>query len=113
VHALRQPGHEAQLGHIPRLRLVIAEQVRGRLAPLVAREFDIAVNEDALPRHEYIVEDHVAVGFVEAVRQRIIEGTAGAREWPAWIELEPTALDRDGEAVGVVLIARLQRLNAA
>ncbi len=80
VHALRQACHEAQLGHVARLRLMIAEQMRRRLAPLVARQFDIAIDENMFPRHEDIVEDDVAVGFVEPARQRIIGGAAGARE---------------------------------
>jgi hypothetical protein len=37
VHALRQSGHEAKLGHVARLRLMIAEKMRGCLAPLIAR----------------------------------------------------------------------------
>src|SRR5262249_56220418 len=98
VHALRQPGHKAQLGHIARLRLMIAEKVRGRFAPLVAREFDIAVDENPLPRYEYIVENHVTVGLVEPARQRLIEAAAGAREWAARVEFQPVAVDRDGEA---------------
>ena len=78
VHALRQPRHEAQLGDIARLRLMIAEQMRRRLAPLVARQFDIAIDEDVFPRHEHIVENDVAVGFIEPARQRIVGGAAGA-----------------------------------
>src|SRR5438094_7249511 len=92
---------------------MIAEKMRRRLAPLVARELDIAVNENPLPWHEHIVENHVAVGFVEPARQRIIEGAAGARERPPRIELQSVAVDRNGEAIGVVLVARRERLDAA
>src|SRR5499427_10997742 len=92
---------------------MVAEQMRRRLAPLIARQLDVAVDENALPGHEYIVEDHITVGFVEPARQRVIESAAGARERTARIEPQPFAIERNGKAIGVILVARLQRLNAA
>ena len=114
VHALGEADHEAQLGDVAHLRLVVAVEVRGRLPPLVARDFDVAVDEHVLPRHEHVVEHDVAVGLVEAARQRIVERIGGAeRERPARIELDARRVDRDRDAVGVVLVARLQRMDAA
>src|SRR5262249_55763830 len=46
-------------------------------------------------------------------RQRVSEGTPCTRKRPAWVKLQPIAIDGDGEAIGVVLIAGLQRLDAA
>ena len=93
---------------------MVAERVRGGLPPLVAGDFEVAVDEHVLPRHEDVVEHHVAVGLVEPARQRIVERVVGAeRERPARIELEARRVDRHREAVGVVLVARLQRMNAA
>ena len=93
---------------------MVAERVRGGLPPLIAGDFDVAVDEHVLPGHEHVVEHHVAVGFVEAARQRIVERVVGAeRERPARIELEARRVDRHREAVGVVLVARLQRMDAA
>ena len=101
VHALRQSGHEAQFRHVAGLRLMIAEQVRWRFAPLIARQFDIAVDEDPLPGHKHVVENDIAVRLIEPARQRIIEYAAGAGKRAARIELEPFAIDRHGEAIGM------------
>src|SRR4029077_8445831 len=84
------------------------------LPPLIARHFDVAVDEDPLPRHKYVVEDDIAVGLVETARQRVVEGIGGAdREWPARVEPDPRRVDRDRNAIGVVLVARLERMDAA
>src|SRR4029079_7489773 len=62
----------------------------------------------------YIVEDDVAVALVEAARQRVVERVGGAdREWSPRIKPDPRRVHRYCDAIGVVLIARLQRMDAA
>ena len=68
VHALRNAYHEAQLGDVTHLRLVVAVKMRRRLPPLIARCVEVAIDEDLLPGHEHVVEHDVAVAFVEAAR---------------------------------------------
>ena len=92
---LRESNHEAELGHIAHLCLMIAIGMRRRLVPLIARELQISIDEHVLPWHKYIVEHDIVVGFVETARQRIVEGIVSAQgERPAWNELTPGALTR-------------------
>src|SRR5215831_21068780 len=93
---------------------MVAVEMRGRLPPLVACDFQIAIDEDPLPGHKHIVEYDIAVGLVEPAAQWIVEGVGRLQgERAAWIELESGRADWDCHAVRVVLVARLQRMNAA
>src|SRR6516164_10804993 len=93
---------------------MIAIGMRRRLVPLIARELQISIDEHVLLWQKYIIEHDIVVGFVETARQRIVEGIVSAqRERPAWNELDARRVDRDGEAIGVVLVSWLQWVNAA
>ena len=64
--------------------------------------------------HEHVVEHDVAVGLVEPARQRIVEGIVGVqRKRPPRDERHPRRIDRDRNAIGVVFVAGLQRMDAA
>jgi hypothetical protein len=40
-------------------------------------QLGVAVDEDALPRHQHVVKDHHCIGLVEARRQRVIHRRGG------------------------------------
>src|SRR5215204_7370826 len=93
---------------------MIAVEMRRRLPPLIAANLEAAVDENVLPRNEHVVADDEAVSLIEAAAQRIIEGIRrGGGECTARIKLEPGRIDWHDKAVGVILVARLQRVNAA
>src|ERR1700736_5876358 len=48
----------------------------GAIVEAVAQR-GIAMNEDALPRHQHVVEDRHRIGLVEARRERVIEQRGG------------------------------------
>jgi hypothetical protein len=86
----------------------------GSAVPLIAGQSHIPIDKNVLPRHEYIVEHDIVVGLVKPTRQRIVEGIVGAqRKRPAWNEFDARRVDGDGEAIGVVLVAWLQGVDAA
>src|SRR5262249_21250561 len=88
--------------------------MRWRFVPLIARELDIPIDEHVLPRYEYVIEHDIVVGLVKTARQRIVERIVSAqRERPTWNELDAWCVYRDSEAVGVILVSWLQRVNAA
>ena len=67
-----------------------------------------------LPRHEHVVEDDVAIRLVETAAERIVERIAGAqRERAARVKLQAGRIDRHHQAIGIILVARLQRMDAA
>src|SRR5262245_13090659 len=87
--------------------------MRWRLVPLIARKAHIAIDKDVFPRHEYVIENDIAVGLVEPTRQRIVEGIVSPeRKRPTWNEFEARRVDGDSEAVGVVLVSWLQCVDA-
>src|SRR5262245_42050192 len=69
-----QTGHKIELDAESRARLqvVAAEEARGTVKGV--RFFDIAVDEDVLPRNEGIIEQQHRVVLVEAARQGVVEG---------------------------------------
>src|SRR5207245_3768972 len=69
----RDPREELQLHGEADLGLRVAEDVRGRVEELLARELDVPVDEDVLPRDEDVVEYQEGVRFIEARGQRIVE----------------------------------------
>ena len=87
--------------------------MRRRLPPLVPADLQVAVDVDALPRHEHVVEHAEAIGLVEAAGQRIVERVhAGGGVGAPRIELQPGRVDRDDDAVGIGLVARAHRMDA-
>ena len=111
LHQLHgEAGQELELDAEAHQRLEIGHRVRGRLVELGVDEIDAPIDEDLLPRHEDVVEDHGDVQLVEARRERIVVDARGlGGERPARIELEAVDVDRDDERQRVIVVAWDQR----
>src|SRR5262249_3497943 len=63
----------------------------------VIEKADVAENENALPRHQYVVEEDDAVHLLEARAQRMVEMRAALIEAVAAEELEARGAAGNGE----------------
>ena len=71
----------------------------------------LAVQEDALLRHEHVVEDDEALGIVVLARDGEVADIGMARRIGGVDDLHPGRVDGDHGGNGVVLFARLHRLG--
>ena len=69
---LRQPSKETQLSDEADLCLIVAQNMRWCLKPLVATDIQVLVYENMFPRHEDIVVNNQGIRLIEARRKRVI-----------------------------------------
>ena len=69
--------HEFGLGEVLGAELVHDLRHRAGAVVEAVAHLGVAVDEDALPRHEHIVEDHHRIRLVEPRRERIVHRRAG------------------------------------
>jgi len=100
-----EPHHE--LGFRPILGRELVHDLRhdaGAVIEPIAQR-GIAMNKDALPRHQHVVEDRHRIGLVEARRERVIHRRGGVlvdHRRPA-DEAQTRRVDPDAEPEGVRL----------
>ena len=104
-----EPHHELGLGEVLGRELVHdLRHDAGAVVEPVA-QLGVAMNEDALPRHQHVIEYDHRVGLVEARREWIIHHRSGVLvdHRRATDEPQPRRVDRNAEAerVGLRLLA--------
>ena len=110
-HQRGEAEHELALGDVLDHHLVRhVDDGAGARVRLVAA-LDVAIQEDVLPRHEHVVEDHDRVHLLEARAERMIEVRAAVVDALAADEAQARRVVRNGEAERVrrVFLRALQQ----
>ena len=81
--------------------LVAGVCVRLRARGVAVAQFHVAQQEDPLPRHQHVIEEHHRVHFVEPRAQRVVEvGPAEIETFPAQeLDSRRVARNREGEGL--------------
>src|SRR5262245_52834238 len=112
AYAMRDGTKEPQLHRQTDLRLIVLVGVRRRVMELGAAHVGVAVDENTLPRHLYVLEIDERIVFVETRRQGIVE-QGYRRRFVGLTRQNTKAFDvhwqRAGE--GQRLLARLEGLQ--
>src|SRR5262249_25394932 len=93
---------------------MVCHRVAGRTHIDGARHFDVVVTEYPLPRHLDFLEQHRAVGLIEACRERIVEFAEGVTfERLTRPDADAGSVQRHGAGNGFLLLPGSDRLQVA